>query len=219
MSEFINTADIIGDDEMCDQIIMRTVTEYREERVTKIGDYAFYGCTELTNFDCPNVTAIGAYAFQGCSNLEYLELPKVTSLADYSFYGAGTFNNAKVLLPSVSIVPQRCFSDSNIRILDLRDVTRIDSYCFYKAFQLRAIIIRNTSVVPTLNGEAFIGIGFDNVWFYVPKTMDDGTDGIAAYEAATNWSALAGNFRYIEDYTVDGTLTGELDESKVEDLT
>lgn len=217
MSEFINTADLIGDDEMCDQIIMRTVTEYKEDRVTKIGDYAFYGCTELANFDCPNVTAIGGYAFQGCSNLEYLELPKVTSVSDGSFFGEGTFNNAKVLLPSVSIIPQRCFAYSNIRILDLRDVTSIGGYCFVGTRQLRAIIIRNTSVVPTMGDIAstFQGIGFDDVWFYVPKTMDDGTDGIAAYEAATNWSALAGNFRYIEDYTIDGTLTGELDETKI----
>lgn len=215
MSEFINTADVIGDDEMCDQIIMRTVTEYKEDRVTKIGNYAFYGCTELTNFDCPNVTAIGEYAFRGCSNLDYLELPKVKSLADTSFYGAGTFNNAKVLLPNLSIIPQRCFAYSNIRILDLRDVTSINSYCFTDAYKLRAIIIRNTSVVPTINLAAFQGISFDNVWFYVPKTMDDGADGIVAYEATTNWSALAGNFRYIEDYTVDGTLTGELDETKI----
>jgi hypothetical protein len=35
------------------------------------------------------------------------------------------------------------------------------------------------------------------------------------YKAATNWSTYAGRIRALEDYTVDGTITGELDESKI----
>lgn len=78
MSEFINTADIIGDDEMCDRIIMRTVTEYKENRISKVGQYAFYGCTELTVVDVPNVTAIEANSLYGCSALTALILRGTT---------------------------------------------------------------------------------------------------------------------------------------------
>ncbi len=74
MSEFINTADVIGDDEMCDQIIMRTVTEYKENRISKIGKYAFYDCTALTVVDVPNVTSIEANALYNCSALDALIL-------------------------------------------------------------------------------------------------------------------------------------------------
>jgi hypothetical protein len=74
MFEFINTADVIGDDEMCDQIIMRTVTEYRENRISKIGQYAFYGCAALTVVDVPNVTSIGTNSLCGCSALSALFL-------------------------------------------------------------------------------------------------------------------------------------------------
>lgn len=35
--------------------------------------------------------------------------------------------------------------------------------------------------------------------FYVPKKLGKVGDGIAAYEAATNWSVFAGQLRYIED--------------------
>ncbi len=78
MAEFINTADIIGDDEMCDQIIMRTVTEYRESRIATVGQYAFYGCTALTVVDVPNVTSIAANSFEGCSALTALILRSAT---------------------------------------------------------------------------------------------------------------------------------------------
>ena len=74
MAEFINTADAIGDDEMCDQIIMRTVTEYRENRISKIGQYAFYDCTALMVVDVPNVTSIEANSLYNCSALEALIL-------------------------------------------------------------------------------------------------------------------------------------------------
>ena len=41
------------------------------DSVTKIGDYAFYGCTGLTSIVIPdNVTEIGFYAFGGCSGSE-----------------------------------------------------------------------------------------------------------------------------------------------------
>lgn len=74
MSEFINTADVIGDDQLCDQIIMRTVTDYKENRILKIGQNAFSSCTALTVVDVPNVTTIGFYALAGCTVLEALIL-------------------------------------------------------------------------------------------------------------------------------------------------
>lgn len=38
---------------------------------------------------------------------------------------------------------------------------------------------------------------------------------VDTYKADTNWSTYAAQFRALEDYTVDGTITGELDESKI----
>lgn len=44
--------------------------------VTKIGDYAFYNCTDLTSIELPSgVTSLGNNAFQGCTNLSSLTLP------------------------------------------------------------------------------------------------------------------------------------------------
>lgn len=38
---------------------------------------------------------------------------------------------------------------------------------------------------------------------------------VDSYKAATNWSTYATQFRALEDYTVDGTITGELDSTKI----
>lgn len=145
MSEFINTADVIGDDEMCDQIIMRTVTEYKENRVTKVGEYAFYGCTVLTIVDTPNITSIATNSMKNCS-------------------------------------------------------------------ALAALILRNTEAVCSLaatNALTDSAIAKGTGYIYVPKDL------LSAYQAATNWSTYADQFRALEDYTVDGTITGELDETKI----
>ena len=52
------------------------------KRVTRIGDFAFYECSGLTEITLPEVvTSIGNYAFSGCSGLTEITLPEgVTSI-------------------------------------------------------------------------------------------------------------------------------------------
>ena len=42
MSEFINTIDVLGDDAVIDSIIDRTITEFKDNTLTTIGQYAFF---------------------------------------------------------------------------------------------------------------------------------------------------------------------------------
>ena len=55
----------------------------------KLGDFAFKGCSGLTNLTLPsNVTSIGLGTFYGCSGLTSLTIPSgVTSIGDDAFYG------------------------------------------------------------------------------------------------------------------------------------
>lgn len=144
MQEFINTADVLGDDELCDQIITRVITEYRENRITKVGRYAFYNCTKLKTVVLPNVNQIELGAMTNCSELTALILNRETVAA---------LENVSALI--------------------------------------------NT---PIANGTGYI---------YIPSAL------LPEYTNATNWSTYATQFRALEDYTVDGTVTGELDKEKI----
>ena len=89
MSEFINTIDVLGDDAVIDSIIMRTITEFKDNRVEKVGEYAFYDCTALETVELPNCKTIDRYAFQKCTSLRHFDLSKVTAVHAYSFSESG----------------------------------------------------------------------------------------------------------------------------------
>ena len=84
----------------------------------------------------------------------------------------------------------------------------------YKAFEysnISALILRNDKICTLYNSNAFneTPIQSGTGYIYVPR------DFIEDYKVAENWSTYATQFRALEDYTVDGTITGELDESKI----
>ncbi len=66
--------------------------------VTSIGDYAFYGCTGLTNITIPNsVTSIGRSAFYNCTGLTSVTIPNsVTSIGGEAFYGCTGLTNITI---------------------------------------------------------------------------------------------------------------------------
>jgi hypothetical protein len=76
---------------------------------------------------------------------------------------------------------------------------------------LTTVILRSESLCTLENVSAFNGtpIASGTGCIYVPAAL------VNSYKTATNWSSFASKFRALEDYTVDGTITGELDETKI----
>ena len=91
------------------------------KKVTSIGGFAFYECSELTSVMIPDgVTSIGDSAFERCSSLTSVTIPdSVTSI------GYGAFGGCSRLM-SVTI------PDS---------VTRIENYAFWNCSRLKSITI------------------------------------------------------------------------------
>ena len=66
--------------------------------VTRIGDWAFDGCSALTSVTIPEtVTSIGESAFADCSSLKNVNVPNaVTSIGESAFYNCGVLENVKI---------------------------------------------------------------------------------------------------------------------------
>ena len=150
---------------------------------------AFALCTALKSITFSGgITTLAG--FSTCTGLKEINIPDgLTSVANSGLYGCG-----------------------GLEELDLpASLTSIGTYAFYYC-PLYRLILRRTDDVPNLSSKnAFtgtkieVGLGY----IYVPSALID------KYKTATNWATFSAQFRALEDYTVDGTTTGELDETKI----
>lgn len=161
---------------------------------------AFYNQGTLTSVDFPNATSVGENAFYQCSGLISAHLPKARWVNRYAFYVCLKLDTVDILC-----------DDS------------IYAYAFASCYSLKSIILRSETVCDLVNKNAFescyhiLGTknntynpnGDKDGYFYVPRALVDG------YKSATNWSTYSTQFRALEDYTVDGTVTGALDPNKI----
>ena len=174
---------------LLDSLITRTITEYETNRLTYVGSNAFANCTKLVNVNLPLVTKIGYCGFYYCHALKNIYIPLVTTIENDAF--------------------QAC---RVLEMIDLPNVTSIGSRPFVNCYELKTVILRSETMCtlgqhnePFYNTPIAKGTGY----IYVPRALID------TYTADSVWSTFADQFRALEDYTVDGTITGELDSSKI----
>ena len=112
--------------------------------LTKIGKYAFRGCSGLTELILPNsVTSIGNFAFHGCRGLTELILPNgITRIEESAFRGCSGLT--ELTLPSsVTSIGESAFSGcSGLTELTLpNSVTSIGNYAFSDCSGLEKITV------------------------------------------------------------------------------
>ena len=177
---------------------------------TSIGSGAFRGCLRLTTADFPMVTTISSYAFDSCSKLTTIDFPLATTIGVYAFNGCSQLTTAD--FPMATFIGSSAFNScSQLTTADFPMATSIGSYAFRGCSKLNALALRSQSLCSLSNSNAFSGtpIYKGAGYIYVPSSLLD------SYKSATNWSTYATQFRALEDYTVDGTITGELDADKI----
>ncbi len=183
---------------------------------------AFYYADKLETITLPSAKSIDVQAFNNCSNLITVNIPLATSIGSNSFGDCVKLTEVKA--PLVTSISANVFYNCKVlKTADFSSVTRIDNYVFYQCYSLTALILRSETMCTLANTLAFNGCyhfqgtanviynpdGLKDGYIYVPRAL------IEDYKVATNWVTFADQFRALEDYTVDGTTTGELDESKV----
>ncbi len=220
MSELIDAIEAGADTSVEDAIITRTISgEYTNNRVTKVGNRAFFWCTKLTAVSFPLATSIDNGAFQYCSALTSVDAPLITiinssmlyycsklsavsfplatKVLDSAFYYCSALTS--VDLPLVNDIREYAFQGCTaLTFVDLPLVTSISNNAFRNCSELATFVLRNTTTVCSLGGTGvFVNtpIKTGTGYIYVPDDLVD------SYKAATNWSAYAAQIKPLSEYT------------------
>ena len=134
--------------------------------ITSVGDFAFYGMTNLTEITLPDsVRTVGAYAFKKCSGLEKITLPEnLQEIQESAFYGCEKLNS----------------------VVFGKNVTKIGDYAFSRCAGLKSITFKGDA--PKIGDYAFNKVTANVAY---PKGNSSWTDGMKKnYGGKLTWSEV-----------------------------
>lgn len=160
----------------------------------KTGNYMFSDCTALTTVSLPQLTELGQYTFQNCFSLQSANFPTVVTVGNYAFKDVRV---KRIVLPVATSVGTYLNNGYGAAEVDLSaKPSSLAANTFNGAYNMTALILRNSTMVPLGNVSAFtntpIQAGYG--WIYVPSDLVD------TYKAATNWSTFAEQIVSIDEY-------------------
>lgn len=219
-----------GDTSMEDGLIARNIGEYRNDRVKKIGEcafyyydtldkvyfplvekiesQAFYYCSALDAVDFPKVTSIGEHVFNNCKSMTAANFPLATTVGTYAFRYCERLTS--VNLPKITKINEGVFESCKaLATIEFPLVSSIGKYAFSYCHSLTSLVLRYSGGVCTLsNTNAFnrchhiLGTTDST---YNPNGLKDGyiyvpDTLVDSYKAATNWSTYASQIKPLSEY-------------------
>ena len=162
-----------GDTSAEDGLITRAISSYTNDRVTKIGSYAFYYCPSLKTVSFPQATTIYSNAFYYCTSLTSASVPQATTI-DYQVFGC-------------------CYS---LKTVSFPQATTIGSYAFLSCVKLISLYLTGPTLCKLSKSNAFLSTPIGDYStsagtygsIYVPASL------LASYKAATNWAYFSSRF-------------------------
>ena len=182
------------------------LTDVNLPLLATIPDMSFTGCIALSTYNFTNTVTIGSSAFGSCFLLEtvagdMIEQIKAQAFADCKALRTFTAGSITTIASSAFL---RCIALSLADFKPKANTTpTISSGVFKSCSALNALVLRGMFSLTSTDAFSSTPIESGTGYIYVPRDL------IATYEAATNWSTYAGQFRALEDYTDDGTIDGE----------
>ena len=147
------------------------------DNVTRIGNYAFCGCSGLTSITIPeSVTAIGNSAFYDCSNLTSITIPNsVTSIEAAAFSGCNSLTSVTVEMSTPLVINENVFSNrANATLyVPAGSKANYEAADYWKQFGTIVEMVGLYSVNHTANR----GAEFD-----LPVLMENGNEAITAFQ-------------------------------------
>lgn len=190
-----------GDTSQEDGIVTRTITSYRNDRITSVGTSAFVDCGSLADVYLPEVKDVNSNAFQrtGLTEITDRNFPKLERiLGNYAFGGCGNLVYFQSSTWKSRNFSGRHFQSSGkLKKVDLSALDQIAGDTFSGCGNLETLIFRKTDgITGSNNASALKGtkIASGTGYIYVPSAK------IEEYKATTNWANYAEQFRAIEDY-------------------
>lgn len=147
MSVFINTVDILGEEETFKRLAEGTITEYNDDRVASIGKSVFYHNILLKNVSFPNATSIGMSAFNECTALTTANIPNATSIGRWAFNGCSALTNAS--FPNVTSIGSEAFRDCKNAFININFpyLTKVEYQTFYGCKSATTIYLPNVTSI------------------------------------------------------------------------
>lgn len=174
-----NTVETVAPDVILRTLIDRSITDFRDDSITSIGENKFRGCNSLNNIFAPNASS-GTYSLSSSS--------LVTAVIGYTPSGTSSnFSNSGSLKAVDYVHHDEHTSDS-----------RINSTAFSACSSLKVIVLRGANRITLANTNAFANTPFvsggSGGTIYIPKSLYDhlGDGSSSDYKAASNWSTVDG---------------------------
>jgi hypothetical protein len=181
---------------------------------------AFERCSRLEVVKFPKAEIIGENAFRFCATDNDVSLgvyyeqvfPLVKQIESGAFHSCGNFTNNRVVFPSLESLGRAAFGYcETLKEFYAPKLTSIADSAFHGCNALVAVVLANTDTVCSIGENVFYNTPIEQGkgYFYVPTVM------LTGYTQTYASAVFANQFRALEDYTVDGTITGLLDSSKI----
>lgn len=172
-----------GGTENEDALVTRTLSVYSNDRVSMIGNYAFYMCSALKSADLQLCMSVNNHAFAYCKTLVSLSLPNCLYLGSSTLYYCTSL--ASLSLPKCKYVDDwALYNCTALESIDLPLCEYLGSRAFYGCSNLAQVYLNSVSSVTTIVSTTFSKCP-NLTSVYVPSSLVD------AFKTSQYWSSIS----------------------------
>lgn len=172
-----------GGTEMEDALVMRTISEYSNDRVSMVSQYTFYHYSNLKSIELSNCMYIYGSAFYNCSKLVSVNLPLCRYISENAF--TLCYSLTSIELPNCLSVSNYVFHGcSRLTLVSLPKVMYLGFSTFYSCSRLTQVYLNSVSSVTSIKSTTFSGCP-KLTYVHVPSSL------VNAFRTAQYWSSIS----------------------------